>query len=829
MLLNPYIAGNPIKGEVGFYGRDDIFRSVMQVLRHPNSNALVLFGQRRIGKTSVLLQLERQLDANGEYTPVYFDLQDKAAKSLTEVLYELAQRIATKVNQPLPDRKSFDQAGEYFRNTFLPLAAVAAAPGGIVLLFDEFDVLDSPDSERAGQEFFPYLRDWMSAIQRVKFVFVIGRRPEDLSTKTMSTLKGVGATRVSLLERKAAEAVVRQSERNGSLLWSDSAVEKVWEWTQGHTYFTQLLCSVAWENAQEEERIELGVQAADVEGAVEQTMQQGANAFQWIWSGLPPAERVVMGAMAESEDEVITPDNLVEILNRSGVRLMMRELQIAPETLANWELLRPIDQGHRFVVPFFRLWVKQHYPLRRVKEELDRIDPLADNYYRIGQSRYRFGQLEESRNGLEEALKINPNHLGARLLLGRILLETHQINEAIAVLEEAFLYDAGAARSDLVRALLIVLELAPVAEQLAICERILGIEPNQPIARDKRRALLMTSQLQEANEKESAELWEQAIVVYTALLEQYPDATELQAKIEHAQKNSELAQSYNKALGALQSGNKANAKRLLAGVIAQQPDYKESARYLLRTTTGHDVEQIKDEVASLKKEIHKGKKLLSRTTEEAVGKIDELEKQNHELKEVNEKQKTYAMSLKKEMDTKNELLSRTTEEAVSKINELEKQNHELKVVVAKQKELEKQNHELKAIIEKYKTTSTSFKEKVDANNVALSRTAKEAEFKINELDRQKQELTAAIDTHNTGSNGCAGCLSMILGPALSFGVYYVYPNLIGGIYSSIAIGVVAFFIFAGVIAGMVEVKMPPADGVEVKNDNDPAETTQKTP
>ena len=49
MLLNPYIAGNPISGEHGFFGRQDVVREVMQVLHHSQSNAIVLYGQRRMG------------------------------------------------------------------------------------------------------------------------------------------------------------------------------------------------------------------------------------------------------------------------------------------------------------------------------------------------------------------------------------------------------------------------------------------------------------------------------------------------------------------------------------------------------------------------------------------------------------------------------------------------------------------------------------------------------------------------------------------------------------------------------------------------------------
>ncbi len=116
MSYNPYIAGNPTTGPQ-FVGRDDILRQVERFLQNSHENALVLYGQRRIGKTSILLQLEQALEANQQYTPVYFDLQDRAGKPLPEVLYELAQRIAHKVNQPPPNREQFDPAGRYFQET----------------------------------------------------------------------------------------------------------------------------------------------------------------------------------------------------------------------------------------------------------------------------------------------------------------------------------------------------------------------------------------------------------------------------------------------------------------------------------------------------------------------------------------------------------------------------------------------------------------------------------------------------------------------------------------------------------------------------------------
>ena len=55
--INPYVAGNPVGDSPAFVGRADVLRQVLRVLRRAQDNAIVLYGQRRIGKTSILQHL----------------------------------------------------------------------------------------------------------------------------------------------------------------------------------------------------------------------------------------------------------------------------------------------------------------------------------------------------------------------------------------------------------------------------------------------------------------------------------------------------------------------------------------------------------------------------------------------------------------------------------------------------------------------------------------------------------------------------------------------------------------------------------------------------
>lgn len=355
---NPYIAGNPVGGSGAFVGRADVLRSVLRVLKNPNENAIVLFGQRRIGKTSVLQELERRLPQEGPYRPFYFDLQDKAALPLSHVLHELAQRLAQgiEVNTPLPG----EDLPQCFRNEFIPLVLQQLPTAtSLVLLFDEFDVLDNPGENKAGATFFPYLRDLLTLNARLQFIFVIGRRPEDLSSLTLSVFKGVKAERISLLSAQDTTALVHLAERNGSLQWTEDAVSQVYTLAGGHPFLTQQICQEIWEAAYDDEPEAIpAISATDVDSAVPATLNTATNALEWLWDGLKPAERIVAAALAETGPRTITQEELETRLQVSGVCILVGELLNAPKVLQQWDLIEPAGDanqpGYRFRVELLR-------------------------------------------------------------------------------------------------------------------------------------------------------------------------------------------------------------------------------------------------------------------------------------------------------------------------------------------------------------------------------------------------------------------------------------------------------------------------------------------
>ena len=83
-MRNPFIAGSWVRGD-NFFGRSDILRDILEGAR----DSLWVVGARRLGKTSLLKELERRVQAAPQtpFVPLYWDLQGSAdARGLADNL-----------------------------------------------------------------------------------------------------------------------------------------------------------------------------------------------------------------------------------------------------------------------------------------------------------------------------------------------------------------------------------------------------------------------------------------------------------------------------------------------------------------------------------------------------------------------------------------------------------------------------------------------------------------------------------------------------------------------------------------------------------------------
>jgi hypothetical protein len=81
-MRNPFIAGSWVRGD-NFFGRSGILREILEGERH----SLWILGARRLGKTSLLKELEHRVQQSSQtpFVPLYWDLQGSGdARGLAE-------------------------------------------------------------------------------------------------------------------------------------------------------------------------------------------------------------------------------------------------------------------------------------------------------------------------------------------------------------------------------------------------------------------------------------------------------------------------------------------------------------------------------------------------------------------------------------------------------------------------------------------------------------------------------------------------------------------------------------------------------------------------
>jgi len=493
---NPYVIGVPLTDTDGFYGRTDTFRFIRDVLGARKQNVIVLYGQRRIGKTSVLHRAARWLDDEGTFSPVYYDLQGKERLSLGDVLENLAQTLARRLGLPRPDPKQFDGDGQYFSLTFLPQALARVGKQRLILFVDEFDVLsDELDSPRAATKtLFPYLQDLIVTRPQIGFVFVVGRRIEELATHFQAIFKQAVYRRVGRLEPEESRALIVEPAR-GVITYGSAAVQRIQELAAGHPYFTQLICFEVFNAAKASRK---SVAAEAVELAAARAIETGHGALNWFWEGLPRAERFILSAIAHASDQsgIASKEGIRRLLEEHRIILSGLEFKDAPDRLVEWEMLRAEGaDAYQFVVEIVRRWVLKEHPLSSARRDIDHVNKRAVRLYENARDAHEQGELPYAREEYRRALATNPNHSGAQLGLALVLYELGEIEESIVEFERAHAIDEMSARDGLIRARLAKAKKAEEADapEAAATEykKVLVIAPKHELSKKRLAAILM--------------------------------------------------------------------------------------------------------------------------------------------------------------------------------------------------------------------------------------------------------------------------------------------------------------------------------------------------
>ena len=357
-IQSPHIIGPPLAySEETFVARTGISSQIEQTTLDRRRRPLLLYGQRRMGKTSLLNNLGRLLPEN--IIPLFVDLQGPAslASNNTGFLYNIARGMVksaqTQSDLSLPQLTRQSLAADPFTvfDEWLDRVEETMGEKTALLALDEFEALEGAIAKKRfdPEEVLGMLRNLIQHRPRFK-VLLAGSHAIEEFQPWASYLINVQVVKIGYLKESEARQLVERPVKDFALQYEPDAVERILYLTRCHPFLVQLLCEeiVAFKNEQSPTSRRLAT-VADVEAAVPAALSSGSFFFADIKTNQ-------ISCLGSEVLQFIAARGEGAIIDRSALsRQFPCNLDSTLENLLRRELIEEADNGgYRFQVESIR-------------------------------------------------------------------------------------------------------------------------------------------------------------------------------------------------------------------------------------------------------------------------------------------------------------------------------------------------------------------------------------------------------------------------------------------------------------------------------------------
>jgi type I restriction enzyme M protein len=396
---SPYIVGKPIEREEMFYGRDDVIEQIKNHLNdETQSNVILLEGNRRTGKTSILKQLQKRNNLPSWLT-VECSLQGADSMATHHVFRLFARRIweaCTRAgistwlpSQPAPApgkplklelvkalNTTFSEAYPFESfELYLQSVLEAIQPCKLLLMLDEFDKLqEGIDQGITNPQVPENIRYLLHTYSDMSAIITGSRRLKRLREEYWSALFGFGyQIGISALPLDDARKLVTEPVK-GRLLFLPEARDRLVNLCACQPFLIQSLCTRVFE--QSKRQTERTVTPALVESAVTRMVEDNEH-FRTLWSYAGTERRRMILAICQRFVDGYDPINLDFLetkFEEFGIRVpKKRGLGEDLDFLRELELIDfDSTQGHGaygLSIPLMKKWIKCHIDIEDQKRE----------------------------------------------------------------------------------------------------------------------------------------------------------------------------------------------------------------------------------------------------------------------------------------------------------------------------------------------------------------------------------------------------------------------------------------------------------------------------
>jgi len=373
-MTNPFQYGNVVAGDA-FCNRTVELRDLRRAME--NGEKLFVYSERRLGKTSLVRAALDKLPRR-KFVAAYVDLwpTDSEASFVTATAKAISLAVASTPKQIVDAAKkmfnrlvpsvslgedgkptvSFGTAAP--RQPEVELEEVLEAPAAIasqgkykvVIVFDEIQRILEYESDLTERK----LRSVIQHQADVCYLFLGSRKhliQRMFLDKSRPLYRSAGHYPLGPIHQRHWIRFVRERFLSANKTIGEETIREVHRLTEGHPFYTQLLCHVLWELS------DPGAEVAEdlIQTALRVVLDRESHAYVMLWESLTANQRRFLRGLA-LEAHGVKPFSST-FTRRYGLR-SASNAQRASEKLVEKDVIDPDNGSFVIVDRFLRLWIR---------------------------------------------------------------------------------------------------------------------------------------------------------------------------------------------------------------------------------------------------------------------------------------------------------------------------------------------------------------------------------------------------------------------------------------------------------------------------------------
>jgi hypothetical protein len=373
-VTNPYVVGDPVEGNL-FVGREDILRQLEElwVMGH-QLQSVVLYGHRRMGKTSILLNAANCSGAGVKVAYVNLLRLGDSAQGVGEVLMAISDAISDAIGcTPPSDADLLNLPYRTFERYLKQVEAHLSR--GLIVALDEFEKIEELiEAEKIPKDFMGYLRGLVQMSSKVAFAFAGLHTLEEMTADYFQPFfASVIPIHVDFLQSGATRQILANPDEDFPLDYTPEALDQIYALTAGQPYLVQLVGfqlvrrynDFVFEQGRPRDPV---FTVEDVEAVINdpEFFKRGRYYFDGVWGQAAQGaseQQAILKALAPHPEGLSIETlrtQLGEMVGATHVSPLPEEtLQEALKTLMRHDVVQDTEGCWHIIVELFRRWVLQ--------------------------------------------------------------------------------------------------------------------------------------------------------------------------------------------------------------------------------------------------------------------------------------------------------------------------------------------------------------------------------------------------------------------------------------------------------------------------------------